>query len=111
MLIAERFFLFLPMTLDEFKLSISKSSLPSSLSNVLQAMWYDANGNWDKAHDIAQEIHNKDGAWIHAYLHRKEGDKGNASYWYHQAGQRMPAYSLDQEWEEITTFFLKNGRS
>jgi hypothetical protein len=71
-------------------------------------MWYDGQGDWTKAHDIAQEMHNDDGAWIHAYLHRKEGDNGNASYWYQRAKRRMPAYELQREWEEITAYFLKD---
>lgn len=96
------------MTLEEFKSSLG-GSLPQTLSSALQAMWFDGRGDWNRAHEIAQEIHNKDGAWIHAYLHRKEGDEGNASYWYHQAKRNMPAYALQQEWEEITEFFLKNN--
>jgi len=96
------------MTPEEFKSTSTPSSI-SSMPNNLKAMWYDAQGNWNKAHDIAQEIHNEDGAWIHAYLHRKEGDEGNASYWYSRAKRKMPSYDLGQEWEEITSFFLKRA--
>ena len=69
-------------------------------------MWYDAKGNWDRAHDLAQEIHNNEGSWIHAYLHRKEGDEGNAAYWYHRADKPVCNSSLQDEWENIVVTFL-----
>ena len=72
-------------------------------------MWYDGQGDWNRAHNIAQEIHTKEGAWIHAYLHRKEGDDANAAYWYSRANRNVPSYPLEQEWEEITGFFLENS--
>ena len=75
------------MTLSEFKKSIQQSAPPSNLSILLQALWFDAKGNWDKAHQLAQEVETSEGSWIHAYLHRKEGDLGNAGYWYHRAKQ------------------------
>lgn len=80
--------------------------MPPSLTESLQAMWHDAKGNWNKAHDIAQEIHSKEGSWIHAYLHRKEGDAGNAAYWYHRANQPVCKTSLAQEWEDIVKTLL-----
>jgi hypothetical protein len=58
-------------------------------------------GDWDSAHRLAQNEPSRDGSWVHAYLHRVEGDLGNASYWYHNAGKRMPDNSLDEEWEYI----------
>jgi hypothetical protein len=70
-------------------------------------MWYDGKNNWERAHDIAQNIDDKNGSLIHAYLHRKEGDLWNAEYWYHKAGKLMPDYDLEKEWEEIVEFFLK----
>ncbi len=79
---------------------------PSSYSLLLQAMWHDARGDWAKAHELAQEIEDADGAWIHAYLHRKEGDLSNARYWYHRASRNMPGLSLDTEWEAIVTELL-----
>jgi hypothetical protein len=72
----------------------------------LEALWYDANDNWDKAHSIAQEIDSRDGAWVHAYLHRREGDHGNASYWYHRAGKSVSRMSLEDEWESIAKELL-----
>lgn len=89
------------MTLETFKESLLNQSIPPSLSKYLQALWYDAKGDWDKAHQIIQDIDDKTAAWIHAYLHRKEGDIGNADYWYRQAGRKRLAVSLEQEWESI----------
>lgn len=71
------------------------------MPTLLKALWHDARGEWDKAHGLAQDVNNQDGSWIHAYLHRKEGDRSNALYWYHRANRKIPAYSLEQEWEEI----------
>ncbi|MBX2841154.1 MAG: hypothetical protein KTR26_05255 [Flammeovirgaceae bacterium] len=97
------------MELVVFKESLAASQPPNGLSEVLIALWYDANGNWDKAHDYAQDVYNADGSWVHAYLHRKEGDLGNASYWYSKAGKKMPQYSLDEEWEVMAADLLKRG--
>jgi hypothetical protein len=94
------------MTYDEFSTSLTSATPPEKLSPYLQALWYDGKNNWDKAHEIAQDINDKDGAWLHAYLHRKEGDTGNAGYWYRRAGKSMPAYSLEQEWKEMVKSFL-----
>jgi hypothetical protein len=94
------------MTITEFKDSLEQSSPPSQLSNLLHALWYDAKGDWEAAHNVAQDIHTKEGSWIHAYLHRKEGDLGNASYWYHRANQPVSNKSLTDEWEEITKSLL-----
>jgi hypothetical protein len=94
------------MTLTEFKGTLTQSQPPGQFSVLLQAMWYDGKEDWESAHNLAQDINTKDGSWVHAYLHRKEGDNGNASYWYHRADRKMPAYSLNQEWEEIVQHFL-----
>lgn len=100
------FFNFGCMTPDEFKRSLSGQTPPPELNTLLQALWYDAKDNWNKAHNLAQEVNSPDGSWVHAYLHRKEGDTGNASYWYSKAGKKMPSYSLSQEWEEIVKALL-----
>ena len=94
------------MTFDEFKTSLSEPLPPQTLNNVQLALWYDGKSDWTKAHDFAQEVDTKDGSWVHAYLHRKEGDTGNASYWYSKAGKKMPTCSLEQEWEEIVKALL-----
>jgi hypothetical protein len=91
------------MTLQEFQ---SLKQLPT-LSPLLVALWYDDQADWRKAHEIAQDVETPDGAWVHAYLHRKEGDTSNANYWYRQAGKKIPTQTLLQEWEEIVTELLK----
>ncbi len=94
------------MNFLEFKESVTTSTEPTS-SPLLRSLWHDAKGNWNKAHELIQDLETREAAWIHAYLHRKEGDKSNASYWYHRAKQKMPSYSLEQEWEELVKAFLK----
>lgn len=89
------------MTLAEFKQTLTNSS-PPKVSALLEALWYDAKGDWEKAHTIAQDVNTKDGDWIHAYLHRKEGDQFNAQYWYDRANRSMPKTSLAEEWNSIT---------
>lgn len=95
------------MTLEEFKSSLKNSAPPEGLTPLLEALWYEGKNDWEMAHNIAQDINSNDGSWIHAYLHRKEGDLGNASYWYSRAGRRMPEVSLEKEWEEIVRELLK----
>ena len=89
------------MQFEEFTGSIAGTQPPSNLNQYALALWYDAKANWEKAHTIIQDIEDEKAAWIHAYLHRKEGDTGNAAYWYKRAGKKMPGYSLEKEWEEI----------
>jgi hypothetical protein len=95
------------MTYEQFKTSLRNSAPPSDLNDALKALWYDGKENWNASHDIAQEIHSKDGSWIHAYLHRKEGDAGNAAYWYSKADKPVCKLSLEEEWEELVRAFLK----
>jgi hypothetical protein len=99
------------MTFEDFKSTLSSSNPPADLSDLLKAMWYDGKDNWEKAHNIAQEIASEDGSWIHAYLHRKEGDHGNAAYWYHRAGKPIPRVSLQEEWKQIVTGLLQHPES
>jgi hypothetical protein len=89
-----------------FKNSLSSNEMPPSLPVYLQALWQDGNGNWEKAHHLIQDVADQKAAWIHAYLHRKEGDIGNADYWYHRAGKSRPSVSLDQEWEDLVKALL-----
>jgi hypothetical protein len=93
------------VTLIDFKKSLNNQT-PPPVSTLLKALWHDAHGEWDKAHDLAQDVNTLDGSWIHAFLHRKEGDRSNAQYWYNRANRKMPNYSLDQEWEEIVSALL-----
>jgi hypothetical protein len=89
------------MTLKEFKESLSQEIRPPGISEYLKALWYDAKEDWEKAHTIIQDIEDKTAAWIHAYLHRKEGDIPNADYWYNRAGRKRPSLTLQEEWESI----------
>lgn len=93
------------MTIEQFKSSLEKSSIPG-LSVYLESLWYDGKGDWEKSHTVIQDVEDKDAAWIHAYLHRKEGDTWNADYWYRRAGKTRPAISLEKEWEELVKAFL-----
>ena len=93
------------MTLDEFRATLAGSAAPD-VAAPLRALWHDARGDWETAHTVAQEIDDSTGAWIHAYLHRKEGDLGNAAYWYQRAHQPVATDSLDQEWQRIVTALL-----
>ncbi len=95
------------MTFAEFNQSLESTHPPDTLNEELKALWYDAKGNWNTAHEIAQAIPGNNGSWIHAYLHREEGDNANANYWYSRAGKTMPPVSLDQEWENLVNEFLK----
>lgn len=94
------------MTLDDFKASLNGATPPSGLPPLLLALWHDAKGDWDAAHRVAQDIEDEDGAWVHAYLHRKEGDASNAGYWYRRAGRAHSRASLNAEWDEITGALL-----
>jgi hypothetical protein len=93
------------MTFAEFNQSVAAAVTvpPAGLSGATVALWHDARGDWDAAHEAAQADKSKAGSWVHAYLHRKEGDAANAGYWYSLAGRRMPAdgVSLATEWEQI----------
>ena len=93
------------MTLDEFKDSVLTNEKPD-VNPLLSALWYDAAGQWDSAHRIVQEISSREGSLVHAYLHRKEGDRFNAGYWYNRAGREMPAVSIEEEWEALVREFL-----
>jgi hypothetical protein len=90
------------MNFVDFKKSLSEANPPNDLSAYLLSMWHDAKGDWNKAHEIIQDVEDKTASWIHAYLHRKEGDVGNADYWYSKAGKQRPNLSLEEEWKDIS---------
>ena len=94
------------MDLKKFKESLSQNEPPQNLSVYLKALWLDTKGEWGKAHVLIQDVTDKKAAWIHAYLHRKEGDIFNADYWYHRADKKRPDISLEKEWEEIAEELL-----
>jgi len=93
------------MTIDEFRASVSAAD-PPAVSAALRAPWHDARGDWNAAHTVAQDIEDTAGAWVHAYLHRKEGDLANAAYWYDRARQPVATDPLPAEWERIVTELL-----
>jgi hypothetical protein len=95
------------MNLSEFRQTLSREQPPAGLSLALAGLWWDAKGNWDRAHESAQQDEGPEGAWVHAYLHRKEGDISNAGYWYGRAGKPPSRSSLDDEWTEIAESLLR----
>jgi hypothetical protein len=94
----------------DFKASLSEAAPAPELSPPLAALWWAGKGKWDEAHKIAQDQNDKDSAWVHAYLHRVEGDLGNAGYWYRRAGQPVATGPVDAEWEQITSALLARRR-
>jgi hypothetical protein len=94
------------MTLEEFRASLEQPAPPLGLREVLRALWHAGRDEWDEAHGIAQTVDDAEGAWVHAHLHRKEGDLGNASYWYSRAGKPRSRRPLGEEWEEIVAALL-----
>jgi len=97
------------MTIDDFMATLASAAPPADLADTLRALWHDARGDWDAAHRVAQDIDDAEGAWIHAYLHRKEGDVGNAGYWYRRAGRAAASGSLDEEWRTIASALLSGS--
>jgi len=97
-----------PMTADEFRL-LAKGEAPQGLSSALLALYHDERGDWDATHVAAQAGETREGAWVHAYLHRKEGDTGNAGYWYRRAGRPVPTCGLEAEWAQIAGELLKSA--
>lgn len=95
------------MDLQTFQKSLQDNTPPAEATVYLQALWYDGKGNWDKSHELIQDLADQDAAWIHAYLHRKEGDTWNADYWYRKAGRKRPFVSLDEEWEQISAELIE----
>lgn len=94
------------MTLAEFTQSLSAAHPPGGLSIALEGLWWAARGDWDKSHKTVQDDEGRDAAWVHAYLHRVEGDLPNASYWYRTAGKPVENGPLDDEWSAIATALL-----
>lgn len=94
------------MNKDDFLKSLAEDIPDSNYTQLLAALWWDKNGDWDRAHSIAQDFAGRDGSWVHAYLHRVEGDEWNASYWYNRANKKVPNQSLEEEWNTLVDFFL-----
>jgi hypothetical protein len=94
------------MNLSQFKATLSAGTPPVHTTRALQALWYDARGDWHTAHAHAQAQDDPLGAWVHAYLHRKEGDVTNARYWYRRAGRPVATLALEAEWDAIASTLL-----
>ncbi|WP_428393082.1 hypothetical protein [Lichenicoccus sp.] len=94
-------------TIAQFRASLVDPSPPAALDLALQALWWEAKGDWERAHDcVQQQEGTARGDWMHAHLHRVEGDGGNASYWYRRAGQAVPTVSVEDEWRIMTARLL-----
>ena len=95
------------MTIADFDEAVAaRRALPASAGPLVKALWHDATGDWDGAHTMAQDVDSPDGAWVHAYLHRKEGDISNAHYWYGRAGRPPGSGALDDERRAIVAALL-----
>jgi hypothetical protein len=97
------------MDLAEFKRSLAAERPPAGISLALEALWWEAKGDWDAAHRAAQQQEDAAGAWVHAYLHRREGDAENARYWYRRAGKSEASVALDRERDAIIDALLAAG--
>jgi hypothetical protein len=89
------------MTAEEFRASLSLEKPPAGFAAPLAALWWDAKGDWARAHGLVDELETTEGMAVHAYLHRKEGEAWNADYWYKRAGRRFHRAALDDEWEAL----------
>jgi hypothetical protein len=97
------------MTLETFRDSLSAGGPPAGIGPALQALWHEARGDWSAAHRLAQAEDDADGAWVHAYLHRVEGDLANAGYWYRRAGRPVCTQPLAEEWATIVGALLASS--
>jgi hypothetical protein len=99
------------VTLHAFQQSLREPAPPAGLSPALEALWHERRGDWQRAHEIAQDDDGREAAWVHAYLHRREGDQPNAAYWYRQASKPVVHGDLDDEWRAIVTALLASRRA
>ena len=96
------------MDFNDFLNSLKLDSPPPSMPDLIKSLWYDKKGFWNKAHNLADGMPGSNAAWVHAYLHRKEGDDWNANYWYRRAGKTNPNSNLEEEWTHIVKTLLPN---
>ena|ERR1043165_8810165 len=97
------------MDMAEFKDSVRSASPPRGTAPALKALWWAKKGDWHKAHKIVMDENARDAAWVHAHLHRVEGDRSNAEYWYRQAKKPAASGALDKEWDAIVAALLEAG--
>jgi len=97
------------VSVADFKASLSGAAPAPEFDAPLAALWWAAKGRWDEAHKIVQDEATADAAWVHAYLHRVEGDLGNAGYWYRKAHKPVASDPLETEWERIVSTLLQTG--
>jgi hypothetical protein len=98
------------MDFESFRATLAAAAPPPSLGPALEALWFEAKGDWERAHTLAQADEGGAGDWVHAYLHRKEGDASNAAYWYRRAGKPASRAAFADEWTQIVTALLAQGR-
>ena len=89
------------MKAEELRATLGGSEPPEALSAPMEALWWDAKGDWARAHGLVDDLETADGMAVHAYLHRKEGEAWNADYWYKRAGRRFHRETLEAEWEAL----------
>jgi hypothetical protein len=99
------------VSMADFKASLSDTAPAPEFKAPLAALWWAAKGEWDEAHKIVQDEDDADSAWVHAYLHRVEGDLGNAGYWYRRAGKPVASGSLETEWQQMVSALLVSGKA
>jgi hypothetical protein len=99
------------MTTADFKSSLSHAAPVPDISPPLAALWWAAKGDWTRAHEIVQDEKGVDAAWVHAYLHRVEGDLGNAGYWYRRAGKPVATGAVEAEWDKVVSALLQGKKT
>ena len=97
------------MKVADFKAGVAGAAPAPSMAPPLAALWWAAKGDWDAAHRLVQDESSRDAAWVHAYLHRLEGDLGNAGYWYRRARRPAASAALETEWDEIATALIERA--
>ena len=94
------------MDLESFRRSLADGNPPEGTDHALRALWHAGRADWDRAHELVQSAEDRANCWVHAHLHRVEGDLSNAAYWYRRAGRSIPKGDLQAEWDEIVRSLL-----
>ena len=96
------------MNSEEFRATVSTAEPPPDIAVPLAALWWDAKGDWARAHGLVDDLETPEGMAVHAYLHRKEGVEWNANYWYSRAGRKFRRETLEDEWEALVEGLLSD---